>query len=500
MLSSGSLADPQRRTLASLTLLVPSAMPGRSMDSFMPAAKHGNGTTAHPEQALPVLPPGPPRVSNNPLSLLRYASALSRDPIEFQGKRFAAYGDTYTSHVGAISMLVTRDPDLAVRVLVEDAANYQKPVAGIGAAQLRRLLGNGLVSSNGDFWKEQRRQIQPAFAAQHIRGYAATMVDYAARWVRRWPQPAQLDVSAEMMGLTLQIVARVLMGRHVHSAEEETPRLMRAFRSSVGGLSAVLPAWLPYPPRWREQRATRALRAMLDELIEAHRRGDAAVESDCLLAVLSKSLEQPGAMSRAQLRDEALTLFFAGHETTSHSLSWTLYLLSQHPEVRSRLEQEVDEVLGGRLPTYEDAARLVYTGQVLQESMRLFPPAFALLREARAEGTLGRWRLPAGAHVLLAVYHMHHDPRYHAEPERFLPERFAPEAAARMHPGAYLPFGAGTRVCIGKRFAQLEATLLLATLCQSLRFELVQPHPPARAADITLAPRGGLRMRVQPRR
>jgi len=465
----------------------------------MLASKQVSSTPAREERPVPVMPPGPPRVRNNPISLLRYASKLGRDPIEFQRKRFEAYGDTYTSHVGAISMLVTRDPDLALRVLVEDAANYQKPVAGLGAAQLRRVLGNGLVSSNGDFWKEQRRQIQPAFAAQHVRSYAATMVDYAARWVQRWPQATELDVSAEMMGLTLQIVARLLMGRHVDSAEDETPRLMRAFRASVGGLNAVLPAWLPYPPRLREQRATRELRAMLDELIEAHRRGDAALESDCLLAVLSKNLDQSGAMSREQLRDEALTLFFAGHETTSHALSWTLYLLSQHPEVRSQLEREVDEVLGGRLPTYDDVSRLAYTGQVLQESMRLFPPVFALLREARAEGTLGPWRLPAGAHVLVAVYHLHHDPRQHAEPERFLPERFAPEAARSMHPGAYLPFGAGTRVCIGKRFAQLEATLLLATLCQRLRFELVQPHPPARAADITLAPRGGLAMRVQPR-
>ena len=469
----------------------------------MQASRQANGgsareAAAHEEKPLPVLPPGPPRVGN-PLSLLRYAIALGKDPIEFQRKRFEAYGDTYTSRVGAISMLVTRDPDFALRVLVEDAANYQKPVTGLGAAQLRRLLGNGLVSSNGEFWKEQRRQIQPAFGAQHVRAYAATMVDYAARWVQRWPGTAELDVSAEMMGLTLQIVARLLMGRHVHSAEDETPRLMRAFRASAGGLAAVLPAWLPYPPRWREQRATRQLRSMLNELIDAHRRGDATLESDCLLAVLSKNLEQPGAMSREQLCDEALTLFFAGHETTSHALSWTHYLLSQHPEVRTRLEREIDEVLGGRLPTYEDVPRLVYTGQVLQESMRLFPPAFALLREARAESTLGRWRVPAGAHVLLAVYHLHHDPRQHPEPERFLPERFAPEAVSGMHPGSYLPFGAGTRVCIGKRFAQLEATLLLATVCQSLRFELVQPHPPARAADITLAPRGGLAMRVERR-
>ena len=441
------------------------------------------------------LPPGPPRVRADPLSLWRYGRALGRDPIAFQRGRFELYGDTYTSQVGAISMLVTRDAEHLVRVLIDDAASYQKAEQGIGPTQLRRLLGNGLVSSNGDFWREQRRQIQPAFGVQHLRSYAATMVDYARRWVDRWQNGAVIDVSAQMMGLTLQIVTQLLMGRHVRSEQDETPRRMQEFRNSAGGLGALVPKWLPYPPRWREERAHARLRRMIDELIDAHRRADPDLDANCLLAVLSRAQSEPGAMSREQLRDEALTLFFAGHETTSHALSWTHYLLSQHPEVRERLERELAEVIGERPPSYEDAARLTYTAQVLQESMRLYPPVYALIREARVATTLGSWHVPPGAHVLLGVYHVHHDARHFADPERFVPERFEPTAAARMHPGAYLPFGAGTRACIGKRFALLEATLLLATLYQRLRFELVQPAP-ERAADITLGPRGGLRMRV----
>jgi len=461
-----------------------------------------------PSFAARGLPPGPPRVRPNPLSLWRYGRALGRDPIAFQRGRFELYGDTYTSQVGSISMLVTRDPEHLVRVLIEDAASYQKAERGIGPAQLRRLLGNGLVSSNGDFWREQRRQIQPAFAAQHLRGYAATMVDYGRRWAERWHDGAVIDVSAQMMGLTLQIVAQLLMGRQVRSEQDETPRLMQEFRSTAGGLGALVPKWLPYPPRWREERAHARLRRMVDELIEGHRRGDPELDPNCLLAVLSRAQDsagtprtpgEPGAMSREQLRDEALTLFFAGHETTSHALSWTHFLLAQHPEARERLQAELAEVLGERPPSYEDAARLTYTAQVLQESMRLYPPVYSLIREARVATTLGRWRVPEGAHVLLGVYHAQHDPRQFADPERFQPERFEPEAAARLHPGAYLPFGAGTRACIGKRFALIEATLLLATLYQRLRFELVQPAP-EHAADITLAPRGGLRMRVLHRR
>jgi cytochrome P450 len=257
-----------------------------------------------------------------------------------------------------------------------------------------------------------------------------------------------------------------------------------------------VPAWLPYPPRWREAKTRTRLRARLEQLIDRHRQER---QSDCLLSVLAQQLDQPGAMSRAQLMDETLTLFFAGHETTSHALSWTLYLLSQHAEVRERMTAEIDTVLGARPATFEDVARLTYTGQVLAESMRLYPPAFTLAREARAATQLGRWDVPAGTHLILGVYHAQRDARYHRDPERFLPERFAPEAAAAIHPGAYLPFGSGTRTCIGKRFAQLEATLLLATLYQSLTFELAQPQPPRRAADITLGPRP-LHMRVQRRR
>jgi cytochrome P450 len=248
------------------------------------------------------LPPGPPPV-NNPIALVRYARALARDPIEFQRGRFATYGDTYSSHVGAISMLVTREPDHFVRVLMEDAASYQKPEAGFGAAQLRRLLGNGLVSSNGDFWREQRRQIQPAFGAAHLKSYAHTMVEYTERWIERCVEGAELDVSRQMMGLTLQIVARLLMGRDVRSERDPTPRLMQAFRDTAGGLSAMLPAWMPYPPRWREQRARDRLRRMVDELIEAHRRGDPALDAECLLAVLSGDCK-----SRARCRENSCAM------------------------------------------------------------------------------------------------------------------------------------------------------------------------------------------------
>ena len=201
------------------------------------------------QRSQPVFPPGPPAVSSNPLALLRYARALGKDPIEFQRRRFEAYGDTYTSRVGKIVILVTREPDFIQRILVEDAHSYQKPETGLAAAQLKRVLGNGLVSSNGELWKEQRRQVQPAFGAQHVRSYATTMAEAGRRWVERWADDAELDVSEQMMGLTLQIVARLLMGEELSSEQDELAQLMRAFRASASSLSSAVPGWLPYPPR-----------------------------------------------------------------------------------------------------------------------------------------------------------------------------------------------------------------------------------------------------------
>jgi cytochrome P450 len=202
-------------------------------------------------------------------------------------------------------------------------------------------------------------------------------------------------------------------------------------------------------------------------------------------------------MSDVQLRDEALTLFFAGHETTSHALTWTWYLLSQHPTVRERLSEEVSRVLAGRPARFEDYAALPYTQQVLSESMRLYPPVFAIAREARVEATLGEYTVPEGAHVVVGIYHAHQDARTYPDPTRFDPERFEAKRAATLPPGAYVPFGAGTRTCIGKRFALIEATLLLASIAQRCHFELAQSDAPIPDARVTLVPRGGIRMRVR---
>jgi cytochrome P450 len=217
----------------------------------------------------------------------------------------------------------------------------------------------------------------------------------------------------------------------------------------------------------------------------------------CLLNVLTRSLEAEGGMGDAQLRDEALTLFFAGHETTSHALSWTWCLLSQHPNAWSKLTEEVLRVLGDRRATFDDYRALEYTQQVLSESMRIYPPVFAVAREARVDTKLGDYDVPRGSHVVVGIYHAHHHARNHPDPERFDPLRFETSRATSMSAGSYLPFGSGARTCIGKRFAMLEATLMLATMAQRCGFDLAQATPPLPESRVTLSPKGGLRMRVR---
>jgi len=432
----------------------------------------------------------------NPVSLLLFASRLGRDPIAFQGGRFERYGDIYTSRVNQLVTLVTRHPDHIQRVLVDDGDSYMKPELGIGAAELRRVLGNGLLSSNGDFWRQQRRQVQPGFGASHLRAYAETMVAYTLERVRHWPIGGIIDVKSEMMGLTLSVVGKVLMGKDVRSRQSEVETAMVAFRRSFGGVSSVLPRWVPHPARARERRVLARMRALMDGFIDEHASG-LGDDDQCLLHVLAQGLGSDGFMSREQLRDEALTLFFAGHETTSHALSWTLSLLARNPAVRAKLGREVDEVLGGRAATFADLPALEYTAQVLGEAMRLYPPAHSVLREAARDTTLAGYDVPQGSHVVVSIFHAQRDGRWHAGPLEFRPERFEAEAAKIMKPGSYVPFGAGTRVCIGKRFALMEATLILATLAQHVTLDCLDDGEPVASASITLAP-VELRMRVAP--
>ncbi len=443
-------------------------------------------------------PPGPARVSANPLSLWAYMRRMQSDPVARVLERFEQYGDIYFAPFLRRDVYVLRHPDHVHEVLVAQASKFEKPREGLTANQLRRLLGDGLLNSNGELWRRQRRLIQPAFRKERLDEYSQVILEHALAWRARQRDGALLDISREMMELTLSIVCKTLFDHEVTTEGDHVASAMRVFRQSFGGIDAFLPGWLPTPGKRRSDAALAHVDDIVYRLID---RAPSATRRDLasrLAAALDEEGDQQG-MSRRQLRDELLTLFLAGHETTSHALSWTWYLLASHPEAAHALYAEIDAVLGERAPQLSDLFKMPTLERVLSEAMRLYPPAYVLTRVACEDAEIGGYQIPKGADMVLWLYHMHHDARWFPEPERFDPDRFSPERRKRLPPSAYVPFGAGTRTCIGKQFAILEAQLILVTIAQRFRLELASTQPVERDMKVTLAPRGGLRMRLRER-
>ena len=426
-------------------------------------------------------PPGPrPHRRRSILRTIWSTRRLIADPFGFVGSRFDQYGDTYHVDEGGGSHLyVTRDPDFIRDVLVTCTSAFKKQ--GGANDRLRPVLGNGLVTSDGELWKRQRKLMQPAFHRKTIATYAEHITAHADRV--DWPDGGQIDVDSEMMSLTLKIVCKTLFDHDVETDTDEVAAAMEALR--MGVQPELLPAWVPTPRRRRMGRAMAGLDRIIDELVA--RRKQEGLRSD----LLSLLLDVEGGMSHQQLRDELVTLFLAGHETTSHAMTWTWYLLSQHPEVEERLHAEVDRVLGGRAPTVADLPDLPWTDAVIHESMRIYPPVYAVARVASEPVEVGGWQLEAGAQVLCWIYHCHHNPKVFEEPEAFRPERFQ---APTFPKHAYIPFGSGARMCIGAGFAALELRLLLANLSQRYTMSLVNGHRVSLHPRVTLSPRNGMPM------
>jgi cytochrome P450 len=369
------------------------------------------------------------------------------------------------------------------------------------------LLGEGLLTSEGEFHLRQRRLVQPAFHRQRIAAYAREMVSRA--WITgdRWRDGQTVDMDHEMMALTLAIVARTLFDADVDAEADEIggalTEVLRLFQTVfIPGMQLF--DRLPLPHTRRFARARGRLDATIYRLI-AERRGERArgEERGDLLSMMLAAQDAEGdggSMTDEQLRDEAMTLFLAGHETTSNALTWTWYLLSQHPTVEARLHDEVDRVLGNRRATADDLFALPYTRMVLSESMRLYPPAYAIGRRALEDYEVNGVLIPRGSLAVVSPLVTQRDARWFPEPERFDPDRWAPEAQAARPKFSYFPFGGGTRMCIGDQFAWTEGTLLLATLAQRWRAELAAGQRVAMKPMITLRPRYGMRMIVRKRK
>lgn len=454
---------------------------------------------ASPPSPAPRVPPGPPPRRGRVLGSIGYYLNFLADPLGYVAGRFDRYGDIYYAPSVDGGLYAIKHPDHLYEVLVTRAASYEKTHTAL--RRLSEVLGGGLLNSDGDRWKRHRRMIQPAFSHARVSGYAAAMIDETLAATARLGDGEVCDVDREMMELTLRVVSRALFSHDAGNDTATISRAMSAFQARLAGPELV-PKWIPWPRRNRVEQAIDDLDRIVYGMIAARRAQTETPEPPDLLHMLVTAIDEEGdggRLTEKEVRDELVTLFLAGHETTSNALTWTWHLLAQHPGVEAKLHAELDAVLGTRAPRLEDLERLPYTDQVIKEAMRLYPPVFMVARQAREDTEIGGYPVPRGSEVVLWIYQTHHDPRWYPEPAAFRPERFAPGEEARLPKLAYLPFGAGPRTCIGKSFAMIEARLILASIAQRFRFTPVPGHPVEEAPRLTLGVKRGLRMVVHRR-
>jgi cytochrome P450 len=398
--------------------------------------------------------------------------------------------------LGRPDRLLVSHPDAVRHVLVENHRNYIK---GKYTERLRILIGNGLPVADGESWLQQRRLMQPAFHRQHLAAWASGIADLTAATLEQWQRKSArpFDIAAEMRQLTQQIIVKLLFGAEVDSAEADA--VGRAFAEITEYINYRETSLLPLPASWpiarhrRLKQAQRLLDQFVHHIIDQRRANASGDSADLISMLLAAQDEETGAgMSDQQLYDEVRTIFFGGYDTTSNALAWVWYLLAQHPDVEQRLQHELDTVLAGRAPAYQDLAKLTYLRMVIEEAMRLYPPAWITVRTVVADDQIHGYRVPAGAKVLISPYVTHRLPAFWEQPEAFDPERFRPERAGARHRGAYIPFGVGPRLCIGSNLAMLEAQLIVATMAQRYRLSLVPGHSVQARPGIILHPRYGI--------
>lgn len=397
-------------------------------------------------------------------------------------------------------VVVANSPEAAKHVLLDNNDNYVK--TPIARNLLEPGLGKGLITAEGATWRRQRRIMAPPFAQKRMEAFAPGMVEESRRATAGWRAGATFDAGEAMMRLTLAIISRAMFSI---DADGEVARIgegvgdyQHKVRPGFADLLG-LPGWVPRSGIRAGREAMRDIYPIIDGVIERRRR-DGGAGNDLLALLLAARDEETGkGMSDEEMRAQIATIFTAGHETTANALTWTWYLLSMHPEVRERLEAEIDTVLDGRAATYADMAKLRYTRMVIEESMRLYPPVHTMSRQALADDVVAGHPVRKGTDVLIVPWLLHRHRKLWADPERFDPERFAPERAGNRHRFAYLPFGGGPRICIGMGFAMMEAVLILATIAQSWRLELAPGKVVEPVGLITLRPKNGLQMVATPR-
>ena len=405
------------------------------------------------------------------------------------------YGDIASFMFGPFRAYVVSSPELAHQVLVEDADKFYKPGSlkkGTGP-----VVGKGLFTNDGDFWKRQRRLVQPAFHTKRIGAYADVMVEHAQALMARWQSGQTYDIDHEMVRLTMGIVSKTLFDADISDEASEISGLVTEALLAVNKRLDRLvnpPDWLPTPENLRLKHSVKGLDAMIQRFIDERRKSGEDKGDLLSMLLLARDEDDGGGMDDRQVRDEAMTVFGAGHETTASALTWTWYLISQHPEVEAKLLAELDRVLGGRTAGLSDVPNLPYTEMIIKESMRLYPPAWSITRETVADVEVGGYPIETKHVVIVNTYGMQRDVRYFPDPERFDPERFSAENEKTIPKYAYIPFGGGPRVCIGNAFAMMEAKLVIATIAPHFHLALAPDQQVAPQRVFTLRAKYRMRM------
>jgi cytochrome P450 len=395
-------------------------------------------------------------------------------------------------------LYIFSDPDDVKHVLQDNHRNYKKAVT---YSFLEPVVGKGLLTSEGDHWMRQRRLVAPMFHRRRIRTFADQMVESTAEmlddWERRAERGESIDIAAEMSRLTLSIAGKILFNRDIGRESDRIGQAMTFLFRDVNKriISPVsIPRSVPTPHNKRVQEAIDELESIVYGLID-ERRGEAAQYDDLLSMLMLAEDEETGEqMSDRQIRDEVMTFMIAGHETTSNALAWTFYLLSLHPDIRRMLEDEVDHGLAGQMPTHDELGELDYVDMVLDESMRLYPPAWTIEREPIEDDQIGDYHVPAGSIVVVGPYFVHHNADVWENPEGFDPERFGPMGSRPDHRYAHFPFGGGPRMCVGSHFAMMEARLIVAAITRRFRLDVIPGQNIEPEGTVTLYPKSGIEM------
>ncbi len=442
------------------------------------------------------LPPGP-----KPFFSFSNVINFRKDTLGFLNQLSKEYGDISFFKMGKQDMIFVNNPDLIKEIFITNSSKFIK---GRALELAKVVLGEGLLTSEKEFHTRQRRIIQPSFNHKRINYYGTIMADYAEKYRDKWKDGEIIDIDKEMMNLTLDIVCKTLFDTDMESdtrlIQENLTVALEMFMEITNPFRAIL-SKLPIPKTLRFEKARKYLDETIMGIIQERRKSEH--DRQDLLSILMKLHDEEGdktGMTDRQIRDEVMTLFIAGHETTSNLLTWTFYLLSQNPEIEEKFYQELEQVLGKRLPTPEDIPNLPYTKKVLTESMRIYPPAWIVGRRNIEEYEIKGFKVKPMTVFLVSQYIMHHNPKYFPQPEVFNPDRWTEEFKGELPRFAYFPFGGGPRLCIGENFAWTEGTLLLSIIAQKWKMKWIPDHPVELSLLITLRPKNGMKMVLEKRK